>query len=143
MGFRVLRAVMLLLFVLSAAVQLNDPDPFRWALLYLLAACTCIVDHTATPWLHRSQIVLRSTLLVTAVIGVALLSNDLINSLDRLSAGSSVTMATLAEERGREAGGLLIVGVWCALLLVRSHWPSTTKKNATLPTHSEKENAVG
>ena len=37
-GFRITSIVMGVLFVLSALVQLNDPDPLRWIVLYVVAA---------------------------------------------------------------------------------------------------------
>ena len=35
---KILSAAMCLLFVVAMAVQLNDPDPLRWVLLYGIAA---------------------------------------------------------------------------------------------------------
>ena len=38
---KVLNIVLAILFVLFAAVQYNDPDPWGWAALYLLVAVAC------------------------------------------------------------------------------------------------------
>ncbi|MEM7364635.1 MAG: transmembrane 220 family protein [Pseudomonadota bacterium] len=124
---------MLLLFLLSAFVQLNDPDPFRWTMLYLLAASTCVVDRSSKIWIHRVRLVILYGLIIVTVAGIAMLLDDLISGLNKLSDGTPLTMATLSEERGREAGGLLIIGLWCAvLLLVRLFRQSGPAKQVTL-----------
>ena len=46
MWFRMVRTAMGLLFVLSATVQINDPDPLPWVGFYLLAGSTCLIDRT-------------------------------------------------------------------------------------------------
>ncbi|MAV26640.1 MAG: hypothetical protein CMQ05_11045 [Gammaproteobacteria bacterium] len=120
MWFRIVRTVMGLLFVLSATFQINDPDPVPWVGFYLLAGCTCLFDRTQNDILLRFHVGLLLLLLAVAISGVVVLAADLGHSLDRLTSGISVTMATLAEERGREAGGLLIVGLWSLVLLIRS-----------------------
>ena len=109
-----------LLFVLSATVQINDPDPLPWVGFYLLAGSTCLFDRTQNVILLRFHVGLLLLLLAVAISGVVILAADLGHLLHRLTSGISATMATLSEERGREAGGLLIVGLWSLVLLIRS-----------------------
>jgi hypothetical protein len=40
---KVLNVIFIVLFVLSAAVQYNDPDPFVWMAIYLYGAVMCFL----------------------------------------------------------------------------------------------------
>ena len=42
--WNVLNTIMLVMFVFSAIVQLNDPDPLTWIPLYVAAAGACLLD---------------------------------------------------------------------------------------------------
>lgn len=43
MVFRCLNALFALLFLYSASLQFNDPDPLRWIVIYTAAAIPCII----------------------------------------------------------------------------------------------------
>ncbi len=40
---KVFNSVFLLLFVISAVLQYNDPDPFLWIVIYMYAAFLCLL----------------------------------------------------------------------------------------------------
>lgn len=98
------------LFVLSAAVQLNDPDPVRWIAIYLGAAILSFAAvgmpvRPVLPALHGS---------IALVWAAALLPSALETSFAKMFEG--VRMMSPAVEEGREELGLAIVAVWMATL---------------------------
>lgn len=44
LGSTIVNAILALIFILFAFVQLNDPDPFIWFSLYLLIAILCVAS---------------------------------------------------------------------------------------------------
>ncbi len=98
---RTLCAVMGLLFVVAAVVQLDDPDSLRWIVLYAVAGALALVEafggRTALRWL-----LFVPELLVAAVALVWCAT--LVPGVLREASWSG-------SEIEREAGGLLLVGV--------------------------------
>lgn len=98
------------LLLLCVVLQYNDPDPVRWMLMYgagaiaslvlpskrIAAAFAAAVGLFALVW---------AAMLIYEVWGVVALS-DLTNKMSEKGG---------AVEVGREAGGLLIEGVWLAI----------------------------
>ncbi|TRZ42891.1 transmembrane 220 family protein [Robertkochia solimangrovi] len=41
--FKILASIFALLFIVSAALQYNDPDPYFWYAIYLFAAVLCVL----------------------------------------------------------------------------------------------------
>jgi hypothetical protein len=113
--FRILNGVFALMFLASAALQWNDPDPWGWTILYVAATAAC--------WVPRS---IRGSWMLPAGVGLASLSWALWlapETLPQLRMGDLVqTMKaeTPAIELGREMLGLLIVAAWMVALLVVS-----------------------
>src|SRR5688572_11586761 len=64
---RIVCAVMAVLFSFSAAVQYNDPDPIRWAAIYLAAMAVCI------GYVARPMPALPAVLVAVASLGWALI----------------------------------------------------------------------
>jgi hypothetical protein len=105
------------LFLLFAVVQLNDPDPVVWTLLYLSGTVTLGLAAAGRPYPR----------LAAGVAGVALMGAlGLVGDLLWRGVGVSAPMAgpfgwleegLLAEERIREALGLCWLGSWCLLTL--------------------------
>ena len=95
-----------LLFV-CVALQYNDPDPIRWMLIYGAGAVTSVLLPIKKP-----------TAALALLVGMVALawSFYLIHSVWGLIALSDLTSKMSekggAVEEGREAGGLLIEGVW-------------------------------
>ena len=119
---RILNALMLLAFLLSAAVQLNDPDPLPWIAIYLAAALACLAwarGHRglALPVSIGLIALVWSTWLVLAVpadtaVGPAL---------------QHWQMADQGSELVREVGGLWLVVAWMAIVCARRrHTPTAT-----------------
>ena len=103
--------VMALLYLSCLAVQYNDPDPWRWAGLYGLAALSC--------WLATKGRLPRIIPLVLALgsLGWAgMLAARVSGALPAWELLATFEMASLEVEEIREMVGLMLVGLWMAVL---------------------------
>lgn len=103
---RIVHAAFAALFLLSVAVQLNDPDPLLWTLFYGTACVLALAGALGRP-LPSSAVALLLlgglwALTLSPSLG-AFLSRDLSTTTFEMKAGD------LIEEEAREAGGLLLV----------------------------------
>lgn len=105
-----LNAVFAALFVISAGLQYNDPDPLRWIALYGGAAVATVAA------LHR-----RGGWVAAVVVGLiaAVWGATLWHSVAGNVAASDI-YRKMSEKGGkveemREAGGLSIVAAWLAV----------------------------
>jgi hypothetical protein len=94
------------LFVFSIVVQFNDPDPFRWMLIYALAAAVCVLEaRRGSPWAAAA-----------AVGSVALIAAFWIaNGLDMVPVADLFAQWEMRDtqvEETREVGGLWIIAGW-------------------------------
>ena len=103
--------IMLLMFVFSAAVQFNDPDPLVWVGIYGAAAVVCGLE-------------LRRRTPLWAPVAVALIALAWAASLYSRahevpisSLFSAWEMRNLHIEEAREMYGLAIVGVWMIVIV--------------------------
>jgi hypothetical protein len=57
---KIFNSIFLILFVVSAILQYNDPDPVLWILIYLFAAFSCYLSirNLNYPWINLTAIVL-------------------------------------------------------------------------------------
>ena len=102
--------IMLLMFLLSAVVQLNDPDPLPWMAIYVAAAAMC-----------GSEIRRRGP--VWAPVAVALIALVWAGSIyyraSEVPIGSLFAeweMRDARVEEAREMYGLTIVAVWMIII---------------------------
>jgi hypothetical protein len=105
-----LNVVFALLFVVSAGLQYNDPDPVRWAALYGGAAVTTVLAlHTRSGWIAAAVVGVVAAVwggwLWHLVIGHVLFSDFWRKMSEK---GGKV-------EEMREAGGLTIVCTWLSV----------------------------
>lgn len=114
MALRIFNTLFLLAFLLSAAVQINDPDAMPWIIIYLAGSALCVFAY------GDGRVRLPAILLLIVCltwIGVLLPSLGPV-SLDEIL--SSVSMQTREAEEAREIGGLALVALWaCVLAVVR------------------------
>jgi hypothetical protein len=107
--------VMGLVFVLSAAVQYNDPDPLPWILIYGAAAVVCAAFAVVPVHSAAARVVGVGGVVVAAVAGVwaITLLPDAVRWLDSDHDAVAFTMKTgdVGEELARECGGLTLVVV--------------------------------
>lgn len=97
-------------FLLSAAVQWNDPDPAGWIILYLFAALASGLEAGRQGTWHLPAAV------TTVALGWALLllPEVRLDAIPRLLEGWG--MYSPGVEEGREMGGLLMVAGWSGAL---------------------------
>jgi hypothetical protein len=107
-------AIFLLIYLLSAAVQYNDPDALLWASMYLAAAAMCATQFRNNPprWLPPA-------LVAISVIWIGVLLPSIVGQVSIAEIFASISMQTLAVEEAREIGGLFLVGLWAAVLSYR------------------------
>jgi hypothetical protein len=106
-----LNALMGGLFVLSAGLQLNDPDPAVWVIAYLLGGAACVAWHQA--WLTRWRAWALSLGYGAAAVWVWWGVPD---GAEVASALSHWKMVGLGAEPIREGVGLGLVAVWMNVL---------------------------
>jgi len=109
---RGLGAGMTAVFVLSAAVQWNDPDPYGWIGFYLLAGVSALGLALGRAW----RVVEFLALVASALVVVALLP-----SLEtaRVEAFTSFKMRSSDDELVRELVGAAVALVWTSGLVWR------------------------
>ncbi len=107
--------IMLLMFLFSAAVQLNDPDPLAWMAVYAAAAAACGLE-------------MRRRLPVWAPAAISIIAFIWAGSLYYRAHGVPLSaliaeweMRDLRVEEAREMYGLTIVGIWM-IVIVTVRW---------------------
>ena len=98
--------LMLLMFLLSVAVQYNDPDPLRWMSIYGAAAAVCVLElRRRTPaWAPA----------LVAIIAIVWAGTIVARAYDVpiLSMFAQWEMKDVHIEEAREMYGLVIVALW-------------------------------
>jgi hypothetical protein len=105
---RALNALFALFFAWAAAMQLNDPDPFRWFAMYgivALLAAACALGRTRKEVLRGAGVI--------ALVWAATIAPELWSGWRPSDLGASMSGARPEVEYGREFVGLLIVATYC------------------------------
>ncbi len=110
-AFRTSNRVMAVLFLISAVLQFNDPDPLRWAAIYGAAGFACLAAGR-----FRYSWPLPTAIGLLALVWAAWLSPILLQVRPR-DLARSMHAETPSIELGREFLGLVIVLVWMACLV--------------------------
>lgn len=111
--WRLANGFMALFFAFATYVQLNDPDPVIWMLIYAIPCFLCIalvIDSSL-----QDHYVWR----YTAVIHVGVSILGIFYSLSVLFTTEITSKNPLEYEEGREIGGLLIITAWLGLCWLR------------------------
>ncbi len=114
---KLFNGIMILVFGLCVIVQINDPNPLQWVLVYGLAVVACIifytsVNHVGIPLLVGALAMLRALALMLLLIMID-------EPIEWGSVFMQSTTKTQVVEWVREIGGLLIVVAWMAVLFVQ------------------------
>ena len=107
--------IMLLMFLFSAAVQLNDPDPLVWMTVYVAAAAVCGLEMR-----RRSPAWPAVSLAVIALVWAGSLYLHA-NEVPISSLFAEWEMRDVRVEEAREMYGLTIVGIWM-IVIVSVRW---------------------
>lgn len=110
------------LFAFAAAVQVDDPDPIRWASIYAAAAAVSLqMALRRQAWPFAAPALAAVAALWAAWIAAA---GPALEVYGRMF--DAWEMASEAVEEAREASGLLIVAAWMTVLHVR--WRKRARK---------------
>ena len=120
MAFKAANWLMLAAFLFSVAVQYNDPDPFRWMLVYGSAALACILHlRRQLRWYFPAAVG------ATAFGWAASIAPGVIGKTTFGDMFQSFHMINSVVEEAREMGGLLIVAAWMLVLVVSKRGRTT------------------
>lgn len=108
---RLFNGLMVVLFLIAAGLQFNDPDPVPWITIYFLAMCACIAWETG--WLNSLAAV---PLMVTAIGWGAWILANMKLEVPVARALTDWRMHSGGSEEIREALGLAIVALWMLVL---------------------------
>lgn len=125
---RIANALAALLFLLGATVQLNDPDPWRWLLIYAAAAGCCGLAEAR----RREGRIGATALLVVALGWAGAIFAGGMEAIEPAALISDLQMKTAGVERWREALGLGVIAGWMAVLR-RATRPGTRSDPAHHP----------
>jgi hypothetical protein len=109
MMFRLVSVPMALFFGWAAAMQLNDPDPTRWFLMYASVAGLAILSATGR-WAPRLALVLA----LVALAWASAIVPELWSHWGVRDLGAEMSASRPEVEFGREFVGLLILAAYCA-----------------------------
>jgi uncharacterized membrane protein len=106
--------LMAVLFGIAAALQYNDPDPFRWMAIYGLAGLACLLALAGR--LPRTAAVVIG---LAALVWAATLAPGVVGRVSFWELFESLAMKSEPVEEAREMGGLFLVAAWMAVLALR------------------------
>jgi hypothetical protein len=107
-------------FLTSAALQFNDPDPLIWVFVYSAAAAMCVAWERQ--WLsERIPIVVT---LVSAASAAGILAGAPVD-IDISTALTDWGMSASGSEEIREVGGLILVALWSGFLSFHGPRPAS------------------
>ena len=102
--------IMLLMFLFSASVQLNDPDPLRWIGIYVAAAVVCGLEIR-----RRVPAWAAMAVGIIALVWAAGLYYR-VHEVPIISLFAEWEMRDVRIEEAREMYGLTIVAVWMIVI---------------------------
>ena len=104
----------LVIYLLCAAVQYNDPDALPWVALYLSAAAMCAarLRKRLPEWLPK-------LLFIVSLLWMGALLPNIIGQVSPQDIAASLSMQTTAVEEAREIGGLFLVALWSGMIALR------------------------
>ena len=115
--WKVADVLFLLMFALSVVVQVNDPDPLPWMLIYGAAAVACLLSLTGKlKWQFA---------VVTGIIALAWATSiapRVVGQVRFMDMFADFEMKDLGVEESREMYGLILIGGWMAVLGHRTFW---------------------
>jgi len=110
MAFRLVSGLFCGLSLVSAYLQLNDPDPERWAAMYLACAWVALLGA-----LGKSAPKQALAVAIVALSWSAFILPELVGAWKPSDLTATMTNARPEIEYGREFFGLLIVAGYCLL----------------------------
>ena len=103
--------IMTAVFVFAAALQYNDPDPVRWAAIYLSAAAACVLFIAG-----RLSWFIAGIIALIALVWAGAIAPGVWGQVSPSQMFETWKMTNPVVEEAREMCGLLIVALWVAVL---------------------------
>ena len=113
--FRVLNILMALVFALSAIVQLNDPDPVQWFLIYAAGALICAMSAAKASHGWQAPALIGLAALVWGVWIMVHLQTGMAWG----QMAEKMKAETPAIEESRETLGLFLLATWMFVIAAR------------------------
>ncbi len=113
--WRLLDAVFALLFVFAAVVQVNDPDPLSWVLIYAAAAWASVLSA-----LGRVTRLLPSGIAAVALLWAATIVPRVVGRVPFGEMFREWEMQNAGVEESRELYGLILIALWMASVALRA-----------------------
>ncbi len=115
-AWKVANGVMLVAYLLSVAVQVNDPDPVLWMALYGVAAVACGLELRG-----RGGIGFPAGIAVITIAWAIHLSPRVLGVVPFGAMFGAWEMADTGIEESREMYGLLLIGLWMCVLAAAAY----------------------
>jgi len=116
--FKILGVLFTILFLWSAYLQLNDPDPALWITVYLIAALASLLF-----------VFNKLNFLLAAILVICSITGAILNWPESFEGITFNDMSHKNIEEGREALGLLLCGFIFIIYAFRIYLMRTKRKN--------------
>jgi len=117
--FKIANRAMAVLFVFGAAVQYNDPDPWRWIAIYLAAAGVSLIADRRPAGAALPALAVGVIALVWGeTTSLSVQGRDVYTHMF-----DAWEMRAPGVEEAREVSGLFIIGVWMAAIALGRRRP--------------------
>lgn len=113
---RIVSGIVAALLAFAAVVQVNDPDPVRWIAVYAAGSTVSAVAAAG----RRVAPALSGTVSAISLAWAAAIVAGGPARADYMHMFDAWEMRSVAVEQAREASGLLMAGVWLAVLTARA-----------------------
>lgn len=120
---KIINWIFCFLFLLSAVLQFNDPDPVIWMIMWSAAGISCLLFG-----LGKLPKVLPIAVGGVSLIWALVLLPRIIGTYGDIlwdEVFMQVSMSNITVEWVREIGGLVIIAVWMAVLIFQGRKKST------------------
>ena len=110
-AWTVANSIMLLMFLFSAVVQFNDPDPLPWMAIYIAAAMLCALE------VRRKTPMWAPLLLAVLALAWSGYIATRARDVPIIALFAEWEMRNIRVEEAREMYGLAIAGIWMLAIL--------------------------
>ena len=110
-AWTVANSIMLLMFLFSAVVQFNDPDPLPWMAIYIAAAVVCGLE------IRRKTPMWAPLLLAVLALAWSGYIATRARDVPIIALFAEWEMRNIRVEEAREMYGLAIAGIWMLAIL--------------------------
>lgn len=113
---------MLGLFAFGAIVQVNDPDPLPWMLVYGAAAAACLLA-----MLRRARWWFPAAVAAACIVWAATIAPRVIGQVPFRDMFGAFEMKDTGVEESREMYGLFLIALWM-VVIARRAWREAARR---------------